>query len=267
MKAARLKITSISGNALDDLNLDHLQQQQQDEASKSRKSSGMQQQQSKSRNCSGGSSISQGIVNSAIMQQQQHQSNPVHIPDSASGKLTPPQADQHGHENVRKYMTLQSRELTCSKGNSSFQNSLMGMNQFGLFDLTSSPNKQQQDPKDAEISRLKEEVLGLRNRLGAWDEGLNHARAACDAWQKETALAAKKADLALKEKEAAMAKVAQLQKEMEDLAASQGQYLHAVKRTSELPTLPIGVLKAFEWQLRKDLQEVEKVILCLNYIC
>jgi DNA repair exonuclease SbcCD ATPase subunit len=148
---------------------------------------------------------------------------------------------------------------------------VMGMNQFGMFDLTSSPNKQQQqlqqqqqqkqmqDSKDHEISRLKEELHGLRNRLGAWDEGLNHARAACDAWQKETALAAKKAEMALKEKEAAIAKVGQLQKEMEDLQGGQGQYLHAIKRTSELPTLPIGVLKAFEWQLRKDLQEVEKV--------
>ena len=60
----------------------------------------------------------------------------------------------------------------------------MGMNQFGLFDLTSSPNKQNNgmqptmDPKDLEISRLKEEVNGLRNRLGVCDEGLSHARAA-----------------------------------------------------------------------------------------
>ena len=142
-----------------------------------------------------------------------------------------------------------------------FQNSTMGMNQFGLFDLTSSPNKQNpptMDPKDLEISRLKEEVSGLRNRLGVCDEGLSHARAAYDVWQKEIAMAAKKAEMAMKEKEAAAVKMGHMQRELEELQGS-GQYLHAIKRISELPNLPIGVLKAFEWQLRKDLQEVEKV--------
>ena len=142
-----------------------------------------------------------------------------------------------------------------------FQNSTMGMNQFGLFDLTSSPNKQNpptMDPKDLEISRLKEEVSGLRNRLGVCDEGLSHARAAYDVWQKEIAMAAKKAEIAMKEKEAAALKMGHMQRELEELQGN-GQYLHAIKRISELPNLPIGVLKAFEWQLRKDLQEVEKV--------
>ena len=137
----------------------------------------------------------------------------------------------------------------------------MGMNQFGLFDLTSSPNKQNpptMDPKDLEISRLKEEVSGLRNRLGVCDEGLSHARAAYDVWQKEIAMAAKKAEMAMKEKEAAALKMGHMQRELEELQGN-GQYLHAIKRISELPNLPIGVLKAFEWQLRKDLQEVEKV--------
>ena len=142
-----------------------------------------------------------------------------------------------------------------------FQNSTMGMNQFGLFDLTSSPNKQNpptMDPKDLEISRLKDEVNGLRNRLGAADEGLSHARAAYDVWQKEIAMTAKKAEMAMKEKEAAALKMGHMQRELEELQGN-GQYLHAIKRISELPNLPIGVLKAFEWQLRKDLQEVEKV--------
>ena len=38
-----------------------------------------------------------------------------------------------------------------------------------------------------------------------------------------------------------------------------GPYLHAIKRVGELKHLPAGVLKTLEWQLRKDLQEVEKV--------
>ena len=77
-------------------------------------------------------------------------------------------------------------------------------------------------------------------------------------WQKEIAMAAKKAEMAMKEKEAAAVKMGLMQRELEELQGN-GQYLHAIKRISELPNLPIGVLKAFEWQLRKDLQEVEKV--------
>ena len=260
--------------ALDDLNLDIL------DGSKSRKSSGFsgasasevqqqrelhlhhlqqqhqQQQQSKSRNCSGGSSISQGFVSSGFL----GSTNPVGIPGSASGpeKRTPPPGGEHGHDNVSEPFIQASVQVT--DGAAHFQNSAMGMNQFGLFDLTSSPNKQNlpMDPKDLEISRLKEEVSGLRNRLGACDEGLSHARAAYDVWQKEIAIAAKKAEMAMKEKEAAVVKMGHLQRELEELQGS-GQYLHAIKRISELPNLPVGVLKAFEWQLRKDLQEVEKV--------
>ena len=71
-------------------------------------------------------------------------------------------------------------------------------------------------------------------------------------------MAAKKAEMAMKEKEAAAVKMGLMQRELEELQGN-GQYLHAIKRISELPNLPIGVLKAFEWQLRKDLQEVDKV--------
>lgn len=141
------------------------------------------------------------------------------------------------------------------------------MNQLGLFDLTSSssPGKQPQpslsssppDDKDLEIARLREELNQTRNRLSSWDEGMQQARAACDAWKKETVISSKKVEMALKEKDSAMAKVVQLQKEVESLQG--GPYLHAVKRVAELKTLPVGVIKAIDWQLRKDLQEVEKV--------
>jgi hypothetical protein len=35
--------------------------------------------------------------------------------------------------------------------------------------------------------------------------------------------------------------------------------LHALRRISDLPALPPGVLKTLEWQLRKDIAEVERV--------
>jgi hypothetical protein len=40
---------------------------------------------------------------------------------------------------------------------------------------------------------------------------------------------------------------------------SGGPLLHALRRVSDLPALPPGVLKTLEWQLRKDIAEVERV--------
>ena len=40
---------------------------------------------------------------------------------------------------------------------------------------------------------------------------------------------------------------------------SGGPLLHAIRRVSDLPSLPPGVLKTLEWQLRKDIAEVERV--------
>ena len=72
----------------------------------------------------------------------------------------------------------------------------------------------------------------------------------------------KKAETALREKEAALLKLAQMQKEIDNLSG--GPLLHVIRRVQDLKTAPMGVLKTIEWQLRKDLQEVEKVILCHN---
>lgn len=140
------------------------------------------------------------------------------------------------------------------------------MNQLGLFDLTSANNNCHGSPKsnssidhqkDLEIARLREELQETRNRLASWDEGILQARNACEAWKKESAIATKKAELAQRERESALQKAVQFQKEVETLNG--GPYLHAIKRVDELKALPPGVLKALEWQLRKDLQEVEKV--------
>ena len=37
-----------------------------------------------------------------------------------------------------------------------------------------------------------------------------------------------------------------------------GPLLHGLRRISELPSLPPAVLKSLDWQLRKDLAEVER---------
>ena len=61
----------------------------------------------------------------------------------------------------------------------------------------------------------------------------------------------------MKEKESALGKALHLQRELEVMGG--GPYLHSVKRVSELKTLPVNILKALEHQLKKDLDEIDKV--------
>ncbi|XP_059098725.1 putative E3 ubiquitin-protein ligase UNKL isoform X2 [Tigriopus californicus] len=250
------------GAAFEDLSVDPF------EGSKSRKSSGFSETcTTKSRQCSGydlssgpngggnksrncsGNSITQGI--SGIL----NGSNPVMIPGSG-GKISPSGNSPLMHTNG----------IGLENGHENNTTSL-GMNQLGLFDLTSANNNCHGSPKsnssidhqkDLEIARLREELQETRNRLASWDEGILQARNACEAWKKESAIATKKAELAQRDRESALQKAVQFQKEVETLNG--GPYLHAIKRVDELKALPPGVLKALEWQLRKDLQEVEKTL-------
>ena len=145
------------------------------------------------------------------------------------------------------------------------------MTQLGLFDITSTPPKSTplstssstststnptSDPRDLEIHRLKDELSTYRARVASFEETYAQARHACEAWKKETALATKKAEMALREKEVAVSKWHALMVEGQQ---SGGPYLHAVKRVAELKGLPVGVLKTLEWQLKRDLMEVENV--------
>ena len=93
--------------------------------------------------------------------------------------------------------------------------------------------------------------------MATWEEGLQQARGACEVWKKEATIANKKAELAIKEKDAALHKLAQMQKEIDNLSG--GPHLHVIRRVQDLKTAPVGVLKTIEWQLKKDLEEVDKV--------
>jgi len=130
-------------------------------------------------------------------------------------------------------------------------------NQLGLFDLTSSSTVATSTAA-AEVGRLKDELLQSRARMATWEEGLQQARGACEVWKKEATIANKKAELAIKEKDAALHKLAQMQKEIDNLSG--GPHLHVIRRVQDLKTAPVGVLKTIEWQLKKDLEEVDKVM-------
>ena len=99
--------------------------------------------------------------------------------------------------------------------------------------------------------------MTAHSRLASWEESIQQARTACEAWKKETALATKKMEQAIKEKEQATAKANQLQQELEGMNG--GEHLRVIARVSELKCQPLALLKTIEWQLRKDLAEVEKV--------
>jgi hypothetical protein len=221
------------GANLEDLNLDPF------DGSKSRKSSGFSETTNKSRQCSGYDVHSKSRNSSG--------SNPVM---ASSGKLSPP-----GCSPLMQTTSSLLHEETALGG--------LGVNQLGLFDLTgsnghaptSASTAVTMKEKDLEIARLKEELAQVRMRE---ESVLMQARQACEAWKKEAAIALKKVEMAQKDKDGALTKVAQLQKELES-ATCGGPYLHAVKRVAELKGLPAAMLKSLDWQLRKDLQEVEKV--------
>merc|ERR550539_2294381 len=124
----------------------------------------------------------------------------------------------------------------------------------GLFDFGPSSQTAANNVKDAEICRLREELLAARSKLQSWEETMGQARTACDAWKKEAAMANKKAEMAHKDKEAAIIKCGSLQKEIEQLR------VEAIRRVDQLHGLPPQYLKTLEWNLRKDIQEVEKAM-------
>ena len=186
------------------------------EGSKSRKSSGFSETQSKSRNCSGmedsksrncsGNSISQGLVSSGFLSS----SNPVNIPGSGEltdgfGLLSNMGGAEH-HGDGGGYMTgLGGSNLGFSSG---------------LFDFGPAHAAQAtSNVKDVEICRLREELGAARAKLHSWEESMGQARTACDAWKKEAAIANKKVEMAIKEREVALNKAVQLQKEVRQFKA------------------------------------------------
>merc|ERR1712117_166104 len=62
------------------------------------------------------------------------------------------------------------------------------------------------------------------------------------------------AEIANKEKEVAIAKCTSLQKEIEQMR------VEALRRVADLHNLPPQYLKTIEWNLRKDIFEVEKAL-------
>ncbi|KAK9508815.1 hypothetical protein O3M35_006280 [Rhynocoris fuscipes] len=109
----------------------------------------------------------------------------------------------------------------------------------------------------SEVTRLRDDVVGNRNKLGTCDERiLSQARGACEAWQREAEEANRKATIAEQQRDEAMSQAKALQKEVDLLQGS--PYLHGLRRVSELKSLPLTTLKSIQAQLRSDLEQVDK---------
>ena len=207
-----------AGGPLDDLSITDLYG---DSASKSRKSSGFSET-TKSRNCSGldgdksrncsGNSISQGLASAGFL----NSSHPVNIPGTGESLL-----DRNDGFGLLGAMTSDLNESTNGYM-TGLGSSNLGFS-TGLFDFGPSSQAAANNVKDAEICRLREELLAARSKLQSWEETMGQARTACDAWKKEAAMANKKAEMAQKDKEAAIIKVGSLQKEVSNGRESREQ--------------------------------------------
>lgn len=108
------------------------------------------------------------------------------------------------------------------------------------------------------MQRLCEELVSSRSKFASWDERINQARSACEAWQREAEESNRKASIAEQQRDEALSQAKALQKEVDLLQGS--PYLHGLRRVSELKTLSLPTLKSLQAQLRSDLEAVEKVI-------
>ncbi|GFG31266.1 hypothetical protein Cfor_03270 [Coptotermes formosanus] len=117
------------------------------------------------------------------------------------------------------------------------------------------------------MQRLCEELVSSRSKFASWDERINQARSACEAWQREAEESNRKASIAEQQRDevCALSQAKALQKEVDLLQGS--PYLHGLRRVSELKTLSLPTLKSLQAQLRTDLEEIEKVLLEDKFIC
>lgn len=228
------------------------------DGNKSRKSSGFSEtttksrqfsgyEQNKSRNCSGNSGSPGYLTNGYL-----NGSSPMMIPNSGNPSPQGNSPPTNAGNGFLQKDTLENINL----------NSTLGLFELGngCMKAPSSPGSDSSithNMKDAEIKQLKDELTKSLARLATWEENMSHARAACEAWKNESVKISKKLEEALRDKENALAKVSHLQKELDTLTM---ESMHRSRILSNLKAQPLGQLKAIEWKLKTDLNEVEQII-------
>lgn len=240
-------VDSLVGTALDDLHLDDSLNLDLDEPQ------------------SVSNSISVGLASSGLL----GSSAPVNIPGAARHTFSPNSPLIHSS-------FLGSNHYSPSASMDSFLNhtalplssSASKINSFtNFFDFQPqniSPNSRNHNfsmsPSMAnlELARLRDEISTSRMQITNWEDRLQQARAACEAWQRETEESKRKQELT----EAKLAQTIQQYNALKnDYDCLQGgPHLHSIRKVSELSKLSLTVLKGIQAQLRQDLEEVDEVL-------
>lgn len=142
-------------------------------------------------------------------------------------------------------------------------------NYSNFFDLQSqsiSPNSRNHNNfsmspsmnNNMEILRLRDELNTCKMQLSNWEERLNQARTACEAWQRETEDANRKTQQIESKLTDTMAQYNSLKQEYDSL--KEGPHIRRVSKVSDLGSLSLSLLKNLHAQLRNDLEEIEKVL-------
>lgn len=127
-------------------------------------------------------------------------------------------------------------------------------NSFGMSPVGGGVN----NSNNLEMVRLREELSSSRAQLNQWEDRLNQARTACEAWQREAEESGRKLQMTESKLTETLTQYNVLKQEYESLQG--GPHIRCITKVSELSKLSLGVLKNLHSQLKQDLEEIEKVL-------
>ncbi|ENN76943.1 hypothetical protein D910_07075, partial [Dendroctonus ponderosae] len=244
------------GNALDELNLDDLNL------------SGALDRDLENDSPTVSNSISVGLSSAGLL----GSSAPVNIPSSAPrtlGCFSPNNSPMQSFLSATRYSQSDTMDF-LNHGQIQLSTSASKINNFSsFFDFPAqsiSPSSRNHNNfsispsmnNNMEVARLRDELTQARLQLNNWEERLQQARTACDAWKRESEDANRKAKQLENKLQETLTQYTSLKQECEQL--QDGPHIRRITKVSELSKLSLSVLKSIHSQIRQDLEEIEKVL-------
>uniref|UniRef100_A0A6A7G6X3 RING finger protein unkempt homolog n=4 Tax=Hirondellea gigas TaxID=1518452 RepID=A0A6A7G6X3_9CRUS len=114
----------------------------------------------------------------------------------------------------------------------------------------------------SDMWRLRDEILSNRAKLASWQEGINQARTACEAWKKEVDDAHKRIKLVEQSREELLTKLNVIQQELDECRAGKqlSPYVQVLNSHCDLDNLPRHLLQQLSTKLRTDADAVDKAL-------
>ncbi|KAH1025294.1 RING finger protein unkempt [Dendroctonus ponderosae] len=249
-------VESVVGNALDELNLDDLNL------------SGALDRDLENDSPTVSNSISVGLSSAGLL----GSSAPVNIPSSAPrtlGCFSPNNSPMQSFLSATRYSQSDTMDF-LNHGQIQLSTSASKINNFSsFFDFPAqsiSPSSRNHNNfsispsmnNNMEVARLRDELTQARLQLNNWEERLQQARTACDAWKRESEDANRKAKQLENKLQETLTQYTSLKQECEQL--QDGPHIRRITKVSELSKLSLSVLKSIHSQIRQDLEEIEKVL-------